>query len=510
MANQYEDVYWKSIIAAKPLTSWDQDLPATNDMQKHLVEIKIAALPVGQYLMVASTEKDFAGKKTVLGARLFYVSSISFVNEGEDFFVLNRDSGQPLVGATVQSWERTYDYKTSDYIKTKGKLYKTDNNGFFRRPRTKVTIMRIPFTWTSAITMTDSSLTRRWTLITVMFKNHLRMKKEIDRYTFTYLFTDRSIYRPGQTVYFKGISIVRGKDEKRAIRDHYKTRVYLYNANSQMIDSLNVQTNEYGSFSGKFQLPQGVLNGSFRLSMTLNRGQQDFRVEEYKRPKFYVDYEPIKGTYKVNDKIKIIGIAKAYAGNNIDGAIVKYRVVREARFVYSWLYWRWWQPPTAQMEIAHGEIKTDKEGKFAVEFTAIPDLKIDKAFEPIFDYTVYADVTDINGETRSGEQLVSVGYKGLLLKLDIPESLATDSLKSISLRTENMNGEFEPANVTVTITKLKDETRLIRERFWGRPDQFVMSKDEYVRNFPNDEYNNESDYRELGKEFKLSLRRTKR
>jgi hypothetical protein len=262
-----------------------------------------------------------------------------------------------------------------------------------------------------------------------------------------------------------------------------------------MIDSLNVQTNEYGSFSGKFPLPQGVLNGSFRLSMTLNRGQQDFRVEEYKRPKFYVDYEPIKGTYKVNDKIKIIGIAKAYAGNNIDGAIVKYRVVREARFVYSWLYWRWWQPPTAQMEIAHGEIKTDKEGKFAVEFTAIPDLKIDKAFEPIFDYTVYADVTDINGETRSGEQLVSVGYKGLLLKLDIPESLATDSLKSISLRTENMNGEFEPANVTVTITKLKDETRLIRERFWGRPDQFVMSKDEYVRNFPNDEYNNESDYR---------------
>jgi hypothetical protein len=137
MANQYEDVYWKSIIAAKPLTSWDQELPATNDMQKHLVEIKIAALPVGQYLMVASTEKDFAGKKTVLGARLFYVSSISFVNEGEDFFVLNRDSGQPLVGATVQTWERTYDYKTSDYIKTKGKLYKTDNNGFFRRPRTK-------------------------------------------------------------------------------------------------------------------------------------------------------------------------------------------------------------------------------------------------------------------------------------------------------------------------------------------------------------------------------------
>ncbi len=77
-----------------------------------------------------------------------------------------------------------------------------------------------------------------------------------------------------------------------------------------------------------------------------------------------MDYEPIKGTYKVNDKIKVTGIAKAYAGNNIDGANVKYRVVRQPRFIYSWMFWRWWQPPTKEMEIAHGEVKTDKDGKF--------------------------------------------------------------------------------------------------------------------------------------------------
>jgi hypothetical protein len=157
------------------------------------------------------------------------------------------------------------------------------------------------------------------------------------------------------------------------------------------------------------------------------------------------------------------------------------------------MFWKWWQPPTEEMEIAHGETTTDKDGKFVVEFTAIPDLKIDKKFEPVFDYTVYADVTDINGETRSGEKPVSVSYKSLLLKVNIDNRLPSDSLKNISIRTENMNGEFEPAMVKVIITRLKEEKRLIRNRYWSRPDQFVMSKEEYIRNFPHDEYDNESD-----------------
>ena len=117
-------------------------------------------------------------------------------------------------------------------------------------------------------------------------------------------------------------------------------------------------------------------------------------------------------------------LAKAYAGNNIDEANVKYRVVRQPSFIYSWMFWRWWQPPTKEMEIAHGEIKTDKDGKFMIEFTAIPDLTIDKKFDPVFDYTVYADVTDINGETRSGQSMVSVGYKSLLLNVSVAGKIA--------------------------------------------------------------------------------------
>jgi len=312
--------------------------------------------------------------------------------------------------------------------------------------------------------------------------------------TSIHLFTDRAIYRPGQTVYYKGIVLTRNNVEKTGgVMAGYSTTVVLRDANYKDVDTIRLTTNEFGSFNGKFQLPHTGMNGQFSIYTKKDGGNIGFKVEEYKRPKFFVDYEPIKGTYKVNDKIKVTGVAKAYAGNNIDGANVKYRVVRQPRFLYPWFFWRSWQPPTSPMEIAHGEVKTDKDGKFVIEFTAIPDLKIDKKLEPVFDYTVYADVTDINGETRSGEKSVSVSYKSLMLVSSVPASLPADSLKSLSIRTQNMNGEYEPATVKVTITKLKEEKRLIRDRYWERPDQFVMGKNEYIKLFPFDEYDNESD-----------------
>ena len=496
LINQYDEKYWPTIIAANPLKNWQQSLPATNDLQQHSAEIKVDGLPSGEYILVASNEKDFSGKKTILGARFLYISGISYVNNSEDYFVLNRDNGQPLAKAAVQVWEQKYDYNKSKYIKEKTKLYTTDVNGFFRmdKPKRDANNYYGSYSYLLDITHNGDKLFMNDLQYDYYYYNNTTEEPKIT--TSIFLFTDRSIYRPGQTIYFKGIVLARNSNEKGgAVKANYEASVVLRDANYKDVDTIKVKTNEYGSFSGKFQLPQSGMNGQFSIYTKPDAGHANFRVEEYKRPKFYVDYEPIKGTYKVNDKIKVTGIAKAYAGNNIDGAMVKYRVVRQPRFIYDWCFWRWWQPPTEEMEIAHGEAKTDKDGKFIIEFTAIPDLKIDKKFEPVFDYTVYADVTDINGETRSGEQMVSVSYKSLMLVTNIPATLPADSLKTLSIRTQNMNGEYEPAIVKVTITRLKEEKRLIRDRFWERPDQFVMAKEEYIKNFPYDEYDNESDFK---------------
>ena len=129
--------------------------------------------------------------------------------------------------------------------------------------------------------------------------------------------------------------------------------------------------------------------------------------------------------------LKLLALQKAYAGNNVDGASVTYRVVRQPRFPYPWLFSRYWMPQSSPMEIAFGEVKTDKDGKFTVTFKAIPDLSIDKKFDPVFDYKIYAVVTDINGETRSAEKIVPASYKALLLKTAIPERISSDSLTTL-------------------------------------------------------------------------------
>jgi uncharacterized protein YfaS (alpha-2-macroglobulin family) len=496
-----DENYWSKLAAASPIKSWQQTLPLTNDMQQHAVEIKVDALPAGEYILLASAG-EFKENKAIMGARIFYTSNISFINNQQDYFVLHRESGQPLSNAKVNVWEQKYDYKISKYVKEKTAQYKTDKNGFFQTAKRKND--QGSSNYLLDITYNDDNLfMNEYIYDYYYYYNPDNINSAEDKNTKIFFFTDRSIYRPGQVVYFKGIVITPEQGSKNnKIRADYSTTVYLRDANAQNVDSIKVTTNEFGSFSGKFQLPQGSLNGQFNIFTKKSQGTM-IRVEEYKRPKFFVDYEKIKGTYKVNDKIRITGSAKAYAGNNIGGAVVTWRVVRQPRFIYPWLYWRGWLPRADPMEIAHGETKTDKEGKFFIEFTAIPDLKMDKKLDPVFDYRIYADVADINGETRSGETIVPVSYKSLLLKVNVPTVLPVDSLKTISILTENLGGEFQTAQVKVSITKLIPEQRLIRNRYWQRPDQFIMSKEEFLKYFPHDEYDNESDYKNWNKGEKV-------
>ncbi|HVG14542.1 MAG TPA: alpha-2-macroglobulin family protein, partial [Chitinophagaceae bacterium] len=273
----------------------------------------------------------------------------------------------------------------------------------------------------------------------------------------------------------------------------YKSFIYLHDANHQVADSLAITSNSYGSFTGKFTLPQNILNGQFTLYLKNGKGRQAISVEEYKRPLFYVEYEKIKEAYSVNDSILITAKATAYSGSVISNGKVSYRVVRQPRFPYPWLV-RMWLPTVASMEIAHGEGFTNAEGRFPIRFKAIPDASIDKKFEPVFDYVVHIDVTDINGETRSASQNVSAGYKSLLMAVSLEDRIHKDSLNVISVRTQNMNAVFVPAAVNVSIFKLVPEERLIRKRYWQQPDQFLMKKAEFITLFPRDEYKDESNF----------------
>ncbi|HMH24230.1 MAG TPA: alpha-2-macroglobulin family protein [Puia sp.] len=481
----WEDDYWKRLRELPVVRAFDQVLPGTGDYQNHRVEIKIDALPTGEYALIASADKDFSLGNNVQALQYFYVSSISLVNFSNNCFVLNRETGQPLAGATIQAWDQAYDYKIGGNRLTKAATYQADEHGY--------------------VLLKEKSLSEpnRQQLLEISTSgDHFFPDDHINTHTYnatdaqsyqarTFFFTDRSIYRPGQTVYFKGIVVVRDTGTKQSkIVPHFRTKVILYDVNGQKLDSLQLTTNEYGSYHGKFTLPEHLLNGEFRLEDDLTDDQQPFSVEEYKRPKFYIGFEKLKGSYRPGDSVRVSGAAKAYAGNNIGGARIKYRVARVDHFPYTGHYLRTENSGVGSQEIAHGEAFTQADGSFFISFTALPNNRISKAQDPSFEYRVSADITDIDGETRSGQLSVVIGYKALQLSISLPMEgrLPADSLKVLAVQTSNLSGEPEAAPVTMNVYRLKNPGRMIRRRYWAEPDQFVMSREQFLSAFPHDVY----------------------
>lgn len=496
LSNRYDEKYWKQVLALPAIRNWEQDLPDTKDYQRHNAEIKIDALTSGSYALLASINENFSLDDNPLAIQYFHVSNISYINNGDDYFVLNRDNGKPLEKASVQLWVNKYEPNIRNYVLSRGSQLVTDNNGSFNLQNIKKNNESFLFEINhknDRLFLNDYQYrVFRGENEETVYATATMFEKEKAR---VFFFLDRSIYRPGQTVFFKGIAITEDfSTGKSKTYPNHQTVVKFFDVNRELLDSVKLTTNEFGCYNGSFELPQQSLNGEFSLADELTQGAVSFSVEEYKRPKFYVEYEKLKDTYKVNDSILVTGFAKAYAGNNIDGAAVKFRVVRAPRFIYPWLYWKRGMPQGSSMEIANGSIVTAADGKFAIRFKAIPDAAIDKKMEPIFDYKVIVDITDINGETRTAETVIPVSYKALQLKLQLGEGeiLSIDSLKNIKISTRNLNGEFVSSHVRVSIHRLQSPTRLIRKRYWEQPDVHVISKQDYEKLFPYDEYQDEN------------------
>lgn len=497
ISNDERYLDFKKLAQLPIYKTFAQPLPQTKDYQQHSVEIKIDALPLGEYVLLTSSGAAFIDSIHKMSKQLLHISNISYIKNGNDYFVLHRETGAPLSNVKViiskEEWNRKTNKNETKLIGTKT----TTSNGQFKFISTDdYGNYQFDFTAKNDHLKLESS--------EYVYKSRSNddddddyNKDEIAEYeedkTKVYFFTDRSIYRPGQTVYFKGIAITKDFKTKqpKVLANKDSVLLYLEDANSKNIDSLYLKTNVYGSFAGKFIIPQNVLTGSFSVKAYGYSSYKSFSVEEYKRPKFYVEFEPVKGTYRVNDSITVTGIAKAYAGNVVDGAKVKFNVQRNGRFVYDWLWRNGSRPYSRNAQIANGDIVTDTEGKFTITFKALPDEAIAAANEPIFDFTINADVTDINGETRTANKQVSVGYKSLQLTITAPKLAEVDSLKQISVATKNLNGEKEPANVAIKIYAVQTPKRLIRKRLWPRADMFVMDKNTYVQYFPNDDYEDE-------------------
>lgn len=496
-----DEKYMKYILSQKVIHEWEVNLKDEQDFQLHKMEIKLPALDLGYYILITSPSKDFRLVNNVITHQGIGVSNISFLERqqnydeyNQEFIVMHRETGEPIKNAKVQLILREYNYKTYKYDYKKAETLTTDENGIFNVPAAKSDYRYFSFEIYHGNDRLDTDKE---------YYQYRYYGREKHTLTETHFFTDRAIYRPGQTIYFKGIKIQTDAERTnpQLVKNSLVT-VTLYDYNSQEVSKLELKTNEYGSFSGTFTAPQGVITGQMHISD--GYGNKYFSVEEYKRPKFEVKFEPVQGTYKLGEKITVKGKALAYAGSNIDGAKVSYRVQRNTYFPYRW-WWAWFfdRWTNKGMEIINGETQTKEDGTFDVEFTALADKTVPGKYKPSFAFTVYADVTDINGETHSSSTTVNVGYNALILSVNIPEKIPLTHNKVFSISATNLNYTPVEAKGKISIHKLKSPADYFIDRKWEQPDRHELNKDEYYKTFPNELYTDENDKTKWPKDNKV-------
>ncbi|KJD31511.1 alpha-2-macroglobulin [Tamlana nanhaiensis] len=460
--------------------SWESVLKNENDYQQHSTEILIPKLVGGDYLMYAEVKNNpetFAFA-TVQITNLAVVETET--NTQKIFQIINRNNGAPIKNTSVAL---RYTERNSQAINTDN--YTTNANGEIRIEKTNDWYQNV------ALKITNSNETAYFGKYYINSSYQEPREKTQHK---AFVFTDRSIYRPGQTVFFKAIAL-KSKNNKSEVVNNEPVYAELYNVNDEKIAELEFRTNDFGSVSGEFILPNTGLNGEYHIKFNgKNKNlftNQYFSVEEYKRPKFKTEFKPVTDTYKINDSVTVIGNALAYAGSNITNAKVVYRVHRKVQYP-RWFFWHRPYYNSEPQEITHGETITNEKGEFEITFKALPDQSVDKNNLPIFNYEITADVTDLNGETRSATTIVNVGYHALTANITI-DALLDKSKKNhrISIETKNLNGEFVPANGIIKIHKLTAPKTVLRQRPWKAPDYQEFSKEAYKNLFPHEAYNNE-------------------
>ncbi len=264
-----------------------------------------------------------------------------------------------------------------------------------------------------------------------------------------------------------------------------------------------MKTNSFGSFSGEFKLPSAGLTGEYTI--TADEDDEDdskfydklddffeseltISVEEYKRPTFEISFKPIKETFKLNDSIQVRGSAASFSGAKVSGAKISYTIKRNVRYP-NWYYWNRRNTYSGEQEIEHGEAVTDSVGDFTIKFMSTPDEKVSKDELPVFEFEISADVTDINGETRSSTATVKVGYHSMVAKINSPSSFNRQTREhAITVVTENLNSQPIPSKGALTIYKLKSPVNPQRPRPCPAPDLQQINEKEFASLFPNDPY----------------------
>lgn len=399
-------------------------------------------LPLGAYLMeVTSDNTGIAPQR-----ELFYVSNLAVMiqqlpDDRHRYVVVNATDGQPVPGAKIVLYDRNYDDKTGKFKRVIHARMTTDDQGeaYFKNVDGNVLI---------------STSNDKFTPAKDIYLSRARYYEKKDDETKYQLFTDRAIYRPGQKVHATAVSYIVKKGLDASVPGKsMELKFILRDANWKQVAEQKATTDEYGTASVDFELPQGGQTGMYHVSVN-NRANSSFRVEEYKRPTFEITFPKVNEKYNWGDTVVVKASAKTYAGVPVQGAKVEYQVTRRNQL------W-WWGAGSAGQLIKTDSCVTREDGTFDVEIPLEASLsgkdEVDMSdfmrIARFFNFEVSAIVTDISGESHEGVMSLPLGTKPTILTVDLPKRIETDSLKTVTFAYRNASGMEISSNLKYRIDK---------------------------------------------------------
>ena len=416
---------------AEPVIQVIRDYSNRADFEVFDDTLMLDPLPVGVYVVEFGTNPE-----TEYVRHFYHVTDVYTIEEplpagkGIRYVVVNSTTGQPIPGARI----RIRQFSSYSAFETFNLV--TDSQGEAVFKKADIHLRREVAAYTdSDQACPESTLNGRYSY----YGNADQTKR-------TCVFTDRSIYRPGQTVHVAALlyQVKNGLDQ--TVCDHTSVTFCLRDANYKIVEEKRATTDDYGNCSVDFTLPSSGLTGVYQIQV----GDQTcrIRVEEYKRPTFHVDFPEVKEAYSAGETLYVKGVAQSYAGVPIQGAKVNYKVVRRTAFWW-WSYSRYWNTGVEGYgqqghEVFHGEAQTDSSGEFLAQ---VPLEMPDTGYPMFYQFVVTADVTDVSGETHSGELYLPLGNRKTALSIDLTEKVLKEEKPSFMFHLLNAAGKDIDADV---------------------------------------------------------------
>ena len=399
-------------------------------------------LPLGAYLMeVTSDNSGIAPQR-----KLFYVSNLAVMiqqlpDDKHRYVVVNATDGQPIAGAKIELYDQWYGFNTKKDKRTVHARLTTDENGeaYFKNVDGNILI---------------STSNDKFTPAKGIYLSRDRYYEKKDNDAKYQVYTDRSIYRPGQTVHASAISYIVKKGLDASVPGKsMELNFILRDANWKQVAEQKATTDEYGTASVDFELPKEGQTGLYSISVN-GTGTKYVRVEEYKRPTFEITFPKVNEKYNWGDTVVVKASAKTYAGVPVQGAKVEYQVTRRNQL------W-WWGAGSAGQLVKTDSCVTREDGTFDVEIPLEASLSgKDEADMSdfmrkarFFNFEVSAIVTDISGESHEGVMSLPLGTKPTILTVDLPKRIETDSLKMVTFAYRNASGMEIAGNLKYRIDK---------------------------------------------------------